>query len=121
MDDQKVAMDAWGGSVLREMDSFVNLVVDVLTEEKEDGGVTAGQDDSFYDSEEETLMGGLAQYEAKVRESSSGDVVGRADLMKVVRGKMEGCCRLLGEARWAEVVGLCEPVVLQRAMQLLTN
>ena len=132
-DEQKLAREAWGGSLLGNMDSFVNLSVDVLTELKSDaedrsgggGGGGGNADDSYssvvdYDSEEETIHGGQEQYEQKLRDLSRADCVVEADLKGYVRGKMEACCALLGEARWNEAVtDMCEPAVLAQLMALL--
>jgi hypothetical protein len=119
------AARAWGwGGVLRNMDSFVSMCVDVLTEAKNDTNGTAAPeaDASFenYDSEEETIQGGQEQYDAKLNDNLASCQVAGADVRSFVRTQMDACCRFIGDAAWNEAVTeRVEPVVLGQLAQLL--
>ena len=111
--------------MLRHMDQFVSLCVDVLTDIKNDAiSPPSAVDDSYtdYDSSEETIHGGLDRYDAKLHASVAACAVGRADARAFVRGRMDKCCRFVGEAAWNElVVGTVEPVVLEQLAKLLND
>ncbi|GMH76961.1 hypothetical protein TrLO_g9993 [Triparma laevis f. longispina] len=106
----------WDTLMLKNLDQFVNMCVDVLTE---DAAGSVGEGEQFYDSEEDTPISGAEEYEKKLRTEIQSDSVVAVNLKTFVKARIDGCAIVVGPARWREAIESCEPVVVQQLMKLL--
>ncbi|GMH59677.1 hypothetical protein TrST_g2981 [Triparma strigata] len=110
----------WDNLMLKNLDQVINVFVDVLTEDA--AAAAAGSEgEQFYDSEEETLIGGAEEYEKKLRTEIANDPVVTVNLKAFVKSRIDGCAIAMGQDRWREAIESCEPVVVQQLMKLFVE
>ena len=107
----------WGPFTLGNLDQLVNVCLDVLAEEAGAQGDLA--DEIFYDSEEETVMGGLEEYERTLRAEIRGDPAMGFDLKGFVKARLDDAVAAAGADAWREAEERCEPVLLKQLKETL--
>ena len=103
--------------MLGNLDQLVNVCLDVLAEEAATQGNVG--DEIFYDSEEETVMGGLEEYERTLRAEIRGDPAIGVDLKAFVKAKLDEAVAAAGADTWKEAEERCEPVLLKQLKEIL--
>eukprot|EP00904_Undaria_pinnatifida_P002018 jgi/Undpi1/11817/HiC_scaffold_4.g01516.m1 len=102
--------------VVSSLDQIVNICVDVLTEEVEDGGKKLKESLSQVPPSDEAdgTSSPPDLLQSKLEEAMRTDVAVTTDLRLVVRGSMEALRSVLGDAGWNEAVETLEPVVFSQ-------
>ncbi|CAM9383693.1 unnamed protein product [Ectocarpus sp. 4 AP-2014] len=105
--------------VIKNLDQIVNICVDVLTEEREDGGkrlkeslAQPGEPDSAFASEPNLLQ-------SRLLGAFQADVAVTTDLTGLVRASMDALRATLGDQGWQVAVETVEPVVLRELQRMV--
>ncbi|CAM9115051.1 unnamed protein product [Ectocarpus fasciculatus] len=109
--------------VIKNLDQIVNICVDVLTEETEDGGKrlkeslslaqpSVGDPDSTSSSEPNLLQ-------SRLLEELQADTAVTTDLKGLVRASMDALRATLGDQGWQVAVETVEPVILRELQRMV--
>lgn len=105
-----------GTLMLGQLDQLINVCLDVLAEE---GGHTHDDGEIYYDSEEETVMGGFEEYERTLRSEIKSDPVMSVNVKAFIKAKLDEAVITVGAEVWREAEERCEPVLLKQLKTLL--
>ncbi|CAM9704986.1 unnamed protein product [Pylaiella littoralis] len=108
--------------IVKNLDQVVNICVDVLTEEQEDGGkrLKEGLDQvpPIY-GPESTATSTPNLLQSRLMEALRADVAVTADLRPLVKGSMDALRTALGDQGWQAAVETVEPVILRELQRMV--